>query len=196
MEKAKKVFNNVRLALFPIGYGMVGALVGGTLNRVFIADIGLAASLVGFVFAIQYLVSPVRVWLGYRSDGFPIFGKKRESYMVLGTLVLAIGISLAAFLAVRSLEPRSPWPYVNIGDLYAAEGRAEEAILWYEWALVVAPRDPGLQRSVAAAHVEHGTQLLQAQLWDQAEIAFRRALEIDPRNVHAQWRLDTLTEPP
>ncbi|MBN2045744.1 MAG: BCD family MFS transporter [Anaerolineales bacterium] len=101
MKKAKGVFNRIRLALFPIGYGMIGALVGGTLNRVFIADIGMAASLVGFVFSIQYLVSPVRVWLGYRSDGFPIFGKKRESYMILGKLVLAVGISLAAYLAVN-----------------------------------------------------------------------------------------------
>jgi len=100
LNKALRIFNNIRLALFPIGYGMVGALVGGTLNRVFIADIGLAASLVGLLLSIQYLVSPVRVWLGYRSDGFPILGKRRESYMILGTLVLAVGLSLAAFLAV------------------------------------------------------------------------------------------------
>ncbi len=100
MKKAGTVFNNIRLALFPIGYGMVGALVGGTLNRVFIADIGMAASLVGFVFSIQYLVSPIRVWLGYRSDGFPLLGKRRESYMILGTLVFGIGISIAAKVAV------------------------------------------------------------------------------------------------
>ncbi len=100
MKKAVLIFNRIRLALFPIGYGMVGALVGGTLNRVFIADIGLAASLVGFVFAIQYLVSPIRVWLGYRSDGFPILGKRRESYMILGTIVLGVGIVLAAMIAV------------------------------------------------------------------------------------------------
>ena len=100
MNKALRIFNNIRLALFPIGYGMVGALVGGTLNRVFIADIGLAASLVGLLLSIQYLVSPLRVWLGYRSDGFPILGKRRESYMILGTLVLAVGLSLAAYLAV------------------------------------------------------------------------------------------------
>jgi BCD family chlorophyll transporter-like MFS transporter len=100
MKKAGEVFNKARLALFPISYGMIGALVGGTLNRVFIADIGLAASLVGLVLSIQYLVSPIRVWLGYRSDGFPIFGKRREWYMIFGTLVLGIGISAAAFVAV------------------------------------------------------------------------------------------------
>jgi BCD family chlorophyll transporter-like MFS transporter len=100
MKKALRIFNQIRLALFPIGYGMVGALVGGTLNRVFIADIGLAASLVGLLLSIQYLVSPIRIWLGYRSDGFPILGKRRESYMILGTLILAVGLSLASYLAV------------------------------------------------------------------------------------------------
>ena len=102
MKRVGMVLNRIRLALFPIGYGMIGALVGGTLNRVFIADIGMAASLVGFVFAIQYLVSPVRVWLGYRSDGFPILGKRREPYMILGTLVLGVGIIFAAILAVNA----------------------------------------------------------------------------------------------
>ena len=100
MKKAGLIFNRIRLALFPIGYGMIGALVGGTLNRVFIADIGLAASLVGAVLSIQYLVSPARIWLGYRSDGFPIFGKRREPYMILGALIFAAGISLASFIVV------------------------------------------------------------------------------------------------
>lgn len=100
MKIVTKIFNQIRLALFPIGYGMIGALVGGTLNRVFIADIGLAASLVGSVFAIQYLISPARVWLGYRSDGFPILGKRREPYMILGTILFGFGIALASFTAI------------------------------------------------------------------------------------------------
>lgn len=102
MQKAGLILNRIRLALFPIGYGMIGALVGGTLNRVFIADIGLAASLVGSVFAIQYLISPARVWLGYRSDGFPIMGKRREPYMILGTVLFGAGIALASFMAVTA----------------------------------------------------------------------------------------------
>lgn len=106
MKQAGAILNKIRLALFPIGYGMIGALVSGTLNRVFIADIGFAASLVGALFAIQYLVSPARVWLGYRSDGFPILGKRREPYMMLGTLILGLGISLAAYLAVSEIPSR------------------------------------------------------------------------------------------
>ncbi len=106
MKKLLNGVNVIRLALFPIGYGLTGALVGGTLNRVFIADIGMAASLVGLIFGIQYLVSPVRVWLGYRSDGFPIFGKRRESYIVLGSLLVGIAITLAVMIAVQMSDSR------------------------------------------------------------------------------------------
>lgn len=106
MKKVARVLNAIRLALFPIGYGVIGALVGGTLNRVFIADIGMAATLVGFVLSIQYLVSPIRVWLGYRSDGFPIFGKKREWYMILGALVFGVGLILAVLIATSDSVSR------------------------------------------------------------------------------------------
>jgi len=61
-----RYFHCVRLAGFPIGLGLVSVLVGGTLNRVMIAELGLPASLVGLFFAAPLLVSPARAWLGYR----------------------------------------------------------------------------------------------------------------------------------
>lgn len=96
MKKIVWSLNNFRLAGFSIAYGLSGALIGGTLNRIMIADLGLPASLVAFFFAIPLLVSPVRVWLGYRSDGFPIFGRRREPYIVLGALIIGLGIVAAA----------------------------------------------------------------------------------------------------
>jgi BCD family chlorophyll transporter-like MFS transporter len=42
------------------------------------------------------------VWLGYRSDGFPILGKRREPYMILGTLILAVAVVAAAMVAVST----------------------------------------------------------------------------------------------
>ena len=67
MKTVVRILNYIRLALFPIGYGLTGALIGGTLNRIMIADIGLPASLVGLFFAIPLIISPLRVWLGYLS---------------------------------------------------------------------------------------------------------------------------------
>lgn len=101
MNKVLSVLNVLRMALFPISYGMVGALMGSTLNRVMIADIGFSALLVGLFFALPDLVAPVRVWLGYRSDGYPIGGKRREPYVLLGALVVGLSMVLVTLLATR-----------------------------------------------------------------------------------------------
>lgn len=97
--KFVRYLNNTRLAFFSIAYGLSGALIGGTLNRIMIAELSLPATLVGFFFAVPLLISPIRVWLGYRSDGFPILGKRREPYIVFGALVIGLGIVSSANIA-------------------------------------------------------------------------------------------------
>jgi BCD family chlorophyll transporter-like MFS transporter len=99
MKQVGYVLNLIRMGLLPLSYGMIGALMGSTLNRVMIADIGFSALWVGLFFALQDLVAPVRVWLGYRSDGFPIRGKRREPYIVLGALVVGLSVLLVTWLA-------------------------------------------------------------------------------------------------
>lgn len=90
-----------RLAGYPLGYGLTGALVGGALNRIMVAELGFSIALVGLLFAMPQLVSPLRVWLGYRSDGFPLWGRRREPYIVVGTLLGATGVVFAVMLAVN-----------------------------------------------------------------------------------------------
>jgi BCD family chlorophyll transporter-like MFS transporter len=101
MKQILYFVNLLRLALFPLSYGLVGALMGSTLNRVMIADIGFSALWTGLFFALPDLVAPVRVWLGYRSDGFPIAGKRREPYIILGALVVGAGVLLVTWLVTR-----------------------------------------------------------------------------------------------
>lgn len=91
----------IRLAGYPLGYGLTGALVGGALNRIMVAELGFSIALVGFLFAMPQLVSPLRVWLGYRSDGFPLWGRRREPYIFMGTVLGATGVVLAVLLAVN-----------------------------------------------------------------------------------------------
>jgi BCD family chlorophyll transporter-like MFS transporter len=102
MKTVIKIVNYIRLGAFPLAYGLVGALIGGTLNRIMIAELGFAATWVGIFFAVPLLVSPLRVWLGYRSDGFPIFGKRREPYMLLGAIIIGVGVIFAVRLALSS----------------------------------------------------------------------------------------------
>jgi BCD family chlorophyll transporter-like MFS transporter len=102
---AARMLNNVRLAGFPLAYGVGGALVGGTLNRIMIADLGMPASLVALFFTVPMLVSPLRVWFGYRSDGYPLMGRRREPYIVLGAFLIGIGIVAVSSLITRLTGP-------------------------------------------------------------------------------------------
>jgi len=121
MNTLIRYLNYVRLAGFPLGYGLTGALVGGAINRVMIADMGLSATLVGFLFAVPLLISPIRVWLGYRSDGYPILGRRREPYIVLGALIAGIGIVLAVLLAVDAVGA-SVWLVIGLIIAFAVHG--------------------------------------------------------------------------
>lgn len=102
MSAAARIANHVRLGAFPIAYGLSGVLIGGTLNRVMIAELKLPATLVALLFTLPLLVSPLRLWFGYRSDGFPIFGRRREPYMVLGALLIGGGVAAIASWTVRT----------------------------------------------------------------------------------------------
>lgn len=92
MQRKIRIANNIRLALFPMAYALSGVLIGSTLNRVMIADLGYSATLVAVFFAIPLMISPIRVWVGYRSDAFPLMGKRREPYIMLGALLIGLGI--------------------------------------------------------------------------------------------------------
>jgi len=92
---------SLRLAAFPLAYGLTGALVGGTLNRVMIADLGLPASLVATVFAIPLILAPVRVWFGHRSDTVTLLGRRRVPYLVAGVLLAGLGVLAVVQVTVR-----------------------------------------------------------------------------------------------
>lgn len=100
--KISPYFNAVRLAAFALGYGLTGALTGGTLNRIMVAEFGLPVSLVGLFFASSLFISPLRTWMGYRSDGHPVKGLRREPYMMLGAALSGIGIILAIVLLINT----------------------------------------------------------------------------------------------
>ena len=102
MNRLLSVANGVRLALFALAYGAVGVMMGGTINRVLLVEAGLSKALVGLMFALPYLESPVRLWLGYRSDGYPIWGKRREPYIVGGALLGGLAMVLVTLLTVRA----------------------------------------------------------------------------------------------
>ncbi len=88
----------LRLSLFQISVGMAGALLVGTLNRVMIVELGMAAWLVAVMVALPLLVAPFRAFIGFRSDTHAsALGWRRVPYIWIGTLLQFGGLSIMPF---------------------------------------------------------------------------------------------------
>ncbi len=86
-----------RLSLFQFGMGLSIAPLTGTLNRVLIDEVGIAAVVVGFLIAIHYFVSPIRAIIGFRSDQDRSEGHWRTPYVVFGAMLTYGGLATAPF---------------------------------------------------------------------------------------------------
>ncbi len=89
-----------RLGLFQFGLGLTIAPLTGTLNRVLIDDLEIAALAVGVLISLHYFVSPIRAVIGYRSDKSRAMGRWRTPYVVLGVMLTFGGLSCAPFALI------------------------------------------------------------------------------------------------
>jgi cytochrome c-type biogenesis protein CcmH/NrfG len=76
---------------------------------------------------------------------------------------------------------------VVLAEILANSGRVAESIHWYERAIALRPDDPQLRLSFGRALQRGGG-------WFDAEVQFRRALELDPGNIAAAYYLGQLNE--
>lgn len=90
------------MAGFPIVFGLISVLVTGTLNRVMIVEMNIPVSLVGLFLALPFLISPLRIWLGYRSDAYPMFGLRREPFIILGSLLVGLAVAGTTYALVEN----------------------------------------------------------------------------------------------
>lgn len=108
----------LRLSLFQVTVGMSAALMVGTLNRVMIVELGVAAWLVALMVAIPLLVAPFRAVTGFRSDTHrSAFGWRRVPFIWTGTMLQFAGLSFMPFaLLVLSGQGTIPTPdWLNQG---------------------------------------------------------------------------------
>jgi BCD family chlorophyll transporter-like MFS transporter len=104
----------LRLSLFQVTVGMATALMVGTLNRVMIVELGVAAWLVALMVALPLLVAPFRAVTGFRSDTHrSAFGWRRVPYIWTGTLMQFLGLGIMPFallvLSGGGAVPTPPW---------------------------------------------------------------------------------------
>ncbi len=91
----------LRLSLFQVSVGMATVLLLGTLNRVMIVEMGVAASVVAFMIALPVLVAPFRTLLGFRSDTHrSALGWKRVPYLWFGSLWQMGGLAVMPFALI------------------------------------------------------------------------------------------------
>ena len=114
----------LRLSLFQISCGMATVMLMGTLNRVMIVELGLAASVVAFMVALPVLIAPLRAVLGHRSDTHrSAIGWKRVPYIWFGSLWQMGGLAVMPFaLLVLSGQQQ-------VGPAWAGEVLAALAFL-------------------------------------------------------------------
>ena len=88
----------LRLSLFQLSVGMATVLLLGTLNRVMIVELSVAATVVAAMIALPVLVAPFRALLGFRSDTHrSAIGWKRVPYLWFGTLWQFGGLAMMPF---------------------------------------------------------------------------------------------------
>lgn len=91
----------LRLSLFQVAVGMASVMLLGTLNRVLIVELGLAAWLVAIMVALPVLIAPFRAFLGFRSDNRrSAVGWKRVPYLWFGTLWQMGGLAVMPFALI------------------------------------------------------------------------------------------------
>lgn len=88
----------LRLALFQVTVGMAGALMVGTLNRVMIVELQVAAWLVSSMVALPLLLAPWRALVGFKSDThWSALGWRRVPYLWFGSLMQFGGLAIMPF---------------------------------------------------------------------------------------------------
>jgi len=115
----------MKIGTFHIGSSFVDLLTSGVLNRVLISDVGLAATPVALLSALRYLLAPLSIWAGYRSDTTPIFGMRRLPYIWLGRLPMVLSLPLLPLATViLAADQRSVlgWLLVTVAFLIYGVG--------------------------------------------------------------------------
>ena len=100
----KRNINYVRLGVLPLSLTLISILAGSVINRVMVVELGLPVTLAGLFIAIPLLIAPVRVWLGYRSDAYPLRGLRREPYIILGSFIAGVGAAASVVLVLNTTD--------------------------------------------------------------------------------------------
>lgn len=109
----------LRLSLFQVAVGMTLVLLVGTLNRVMIVELGVAASVVAVMVALPVVFAPFRALIGHRSDTHRCeLGWRRVPFVWKGTQLQFGGYAIMPFallVLAGAGEAASAPPWLGLG---------------------------------------------------------------------------------
>ncbi|NCC32859.1 MAG: MFS transporter, partial [Chloroflexia bacterium] len=101
------VLRTFKIGSFHIGSAFADMLTSAVWNRILISDLGIVATPVALLSALRYLLAPLSIWAGNRSDTNPIFGRHRLPYIWGGRLLMALSLLLLPVSVVLLAENTS-----------------------------------------------------------------------------------------
>ncbi|MGH2619965.1 MAG: BCD family MFS transporter [Anaerolineales bacterium] len=93
-EPRFRLLRTVKLGTFHFGSAAADLMVTAVWNRIMIVDLGVPAWPVALLSAVRYLLAPLSLWAGHRSDHRPLLGRRRISYIWLGRALMLISLPL------------------------------------------------------------------------------------------------------
>jgi BCD family chlorophyll transporter-like MFS transporter len=94
----------LKLGTFHIGSSFIDLLTSGVLNRILITDLALAATPVALLSALRYLLAPLSIWAGYRSDLRPPGTLRRLPFIWGGRLPMLLSLPILPFVTALLAE--------------------------------------------------------------------------------------------
>ncbi|MEL6689948.1 MAG: PucC family protein [Pseudomonadota bacterium] len=115
----------LRLSLFQVSVGMAAVMLLGTLNRVMIVELSVAAWIVAVMIALPVVSAPFRALLGFKSDTYrSSIGWKRIPFLWFGSLYQFGGLAIMPMALVILGEGKQA-----IGPEWVGEAGAALAFL-------------------------------------------------------------------
>jgi BCD family chlorophyll transporter-like MFS transporter len=119
------IWQTVRLSSFQIGSAMGDILATSIWNRILISNFGIAAAPVSFLLALRYLLSPLSLWAGHRSDTKLLWGWRRTPYIWIGRGMMILALPLLGASLGRLAGSQSDflgWAFATLSSLLYGVG--------------------------------------------------------------------------
>lgn len=143
------LLRTLKIGSFNFGSALADILTASVWNRILITDLGASATPVSLLLALRYLLAPISIWIGLRSDTRPLAGLRRTPYIWLGRGLMLMGLLLLPISTLRLNEDLSdPIGWITALLIFVAYG-AGTAISGGPFLALIHDRTPAAKRGLA-----------------------------------------------